>query len=399
MPGIEKLSPSNVARLKKPGKYNDGGGLYLQVSRRGIKSWIFRYERQGEERCMGLGAIHAVSIGEARNAASKARARLAQGIDPLQDRMLNGSGEQKPKDKTFDECVAAYVASHRSGWKSAQHARQWERQLQIYISPSLGRIHVRLIETAHIVRVLEPIWVSQTETATRLRGRIERVLSWATVSGYREGENPARWRGHLQVLLPAPAKLRRVHHHAAMPYEEISAFYERLCARKGKASRALAFIILTACRSNEVLQARWEEIDFERAIWTIPPERMKNGHTHRVPLVGAMLEILRRQQGQDPIWVFPGRTPGKPLTQDAILAVLHRMVESKVTVHGFRSSFRVWAAERTEHPKEVPELALAHAVGSLVELAYQRSDLIERRRALMQEWCEYCQKTQYREGM
>jgi integrase len=336
---------------------------------------------------MGLGALHTVCLQEARKAARRARVQLAQGVDPLQERLLGI--HPKAGDKTFDECVTEYIVRHRDGWRSARHARQWEQSLRDYACPHFGKLHVRLIGTAHVLRALEPIWTRQIETASRLRGRIERVLAWATISGYRNGDNPARWKGHLQELLPPPAKVRKVRHHPAIPYQEIAAFFGQISTRKTDAACALAFTILTACRSAEVLQARWEEIDFTQSAWTIPVERMKAGKAHRVPLTPAMLDILHGQQGKDPAWVFPGAKPGHPLSKDAILSVMRRM-GTEATVHGFRSSFRVWAAEQTDCPKEVPELALAHLVGSAVELAYQRSDLFERRRALMQAWCEWC---------
>ena len=250
-------------------------------------------------------------------------------------------------------------------------------------------MHVRLVDTALILQALRPIWATRIETASRLRGRLERVLAWATVSGYREGENPARWRGHLEELLPAPSRVKKVRHFPSVPYQEIGALYGRLAARKEPAARALTFIILTACRSAEAVYAKWEEVDFGQAAWTISAGRMKAGKEHRVPLAGAVLDILRGQKGRDPVWVFPGLKPGKPFPKDAILAVLRR-IAPEATVHGFRSSFRVWAAEQTSYPKEIPELALAHAVGTMVELAYQRSDLFERRRALMQEWVDWC---------
>jgi integrase len=389
MPGIEKLTRRKIARLTRPGRYGDGGGLYLQVARGGTKSWVFRYKRRGTERNIGLGALHRVGIKEARASARRARAQLALGGDPLQERLL-GDGHPQANDKTFDECAIEYIASHRSGWRSDKHARHWEQSLADYASPHFGRLHVRNIGTAHVLRALEPIWTAgRIETASRLRGRIERVLAWAAISGYREGDNPARWKGHLQELLPPPARVRKARHHPSMPYQDIAAFFGQLMAREGTAARALAFTILAACRSAEALGARWEEVDFVHAAWTIPPERMKAGKPHRVPLTPAMLGILRAQQGLDPQWAFPGARPGRSLSKDALLAVLRRM-GTKATVHGFRSSFRVWAAERTGCPKEVPELALAHAVGSAVEAAYQRSDLFERRRALMQSWGEWC---------
>jgi len=384
---IEKLSASQVCRLLRPGKYSDGGGLYLQVTRRGTKSWVFRYIRQGVERSMGLGALHTVSLNEARSAAHRVRSRLALGFDPIQERLLGG--RPKANDKTFDECVAAYITRHCKGWRSVKHAQQWEQSLRDYASPHIGRLHVRSIDTAYVLQALEPIWAARIETASRLRSRIERVLAWATISGYREGDNPARWKGHLQELLPPPAKVREVRHYPSMPYQEIGAFLRQLTTRKGDAARALVFTILTACRSAEAREARWEEIDLGEATWTIPPKRMKAGKVHRVPLTPAMLGILRDQQGRDAAWVFPGKKPGSPLSGDAILAVLRRMGVG-VTVHGFRSTFRVWAAECVDCPKEVPELALAHAVGSAVEAAYQRSDLFGRRRALMQAWNDFC---------
>jgi integrase len=388
MPGIEKLTAVQIARLSKPGRYSDGGGLYLQVAQGGTKSWVFRYIRKGTERNMGLGALHIVCLKEARRAAHRARMQLSLGGDPLQERLL-GSKHLKTADKTFNECAAEYITKHRNGWRSAKHARQWEQSLTDYASPYFGRLYVRNIGTAHVLRALEPIWFERTETATRLRGRIERVLTWAAILGYREGDNPARWKGYLQELLPSPAKVRRVIHHPSMPYRNIAAFFGKLMTRKGDASCALAFTILTACRSVEVLLARWREIDIVRAVWTIPAERMKAGKVHRVPLTPAMLGILCGQRGRDPDWVFPGAKPDRPLSNDSMLAVMRRM-GVRATVHGFRSTFRVWAAEQEDCPREVPELALAHSTGSAVEMAYQRSDLFERRRVLMQRWGEWC---------
>jgi len=387
--GIEKLTPRKVARLAKPGRHSDGGGLYLQITSRGTKSWIFRYAYRGSEHYMGLGALHTVSLDEARVAARHARSRLAQGHDPLQERRRNA--KQLLQDKTFDECLNAYLASHRNAWKSAKHAQQWKHSLCQYISPHLGKKEVRSIDTSHILQALVPIWTTRTETASRLRGRIERILSWATVSGYREGENPARWRGHLQELLPVPTKVKQPQHYPSMPYQDISAFFERLATCKERAARALSFTILTACRSTEALQARWCEIDFARAVWTIPAERMKNARPHRVPLSDFTLKLLRHQQGNDPVWVFPGLKPGKPLSSAAMLDLLRRM-NTAVSVHGFRSTFRDWAAEKTNAPREVAEMALAHQTGSRVERAYMRSDLFERRRHLMDEWAAWCEK-------
>jgi len=388
MRGIKKLTVTRIARLKKPGRYCDGGGLYLQIARGGTKSWIFRYMRRGKEHNMGLGPLHAVNMRAAREAARHARTRLAQGHDPLEDRRLTAV-QPGVKNKTFNECMTGYIASHRVSWKSGKYAQQWEKSLRDHICPHFGMLHVRQLNTGHVQQALEPVWATRTVTATRLRGRIERVLAWAKISGYREGENPAHWRWHLEELLPAPARVRKVRHFPSIPYQKIGAFFVRLARHKGTSARALAFTILTACRRSEAVHARWDEIDFGKAVWTIPAERMKAGRDHRVPLSRPVLDILRAQQGQDPVWVFPGTKLGSALSADAMLVLLRRM-GPRATVHGFRSSFRVWAAEQTVFPKEVPELALAHTVGSMVELAYQRSDLFERRRALMQEWADWC---------
>jgi integrase len=254
----------------------------------------------------------------------------------------------------------------------------------------LGKLYVDQIATTHVFEALEPIWAPLTETASRLRGRIERILSWATTLGYRQGDNPARWRGCLQELLPDPAKIKKARHHPAMPYQEIGAFYPRLEARTETAARALAFTLLTACRSAETLRATWEEIDFARSLWTIPGERMKNGGAHRIPLTEATLRILDSLKGRDPLWVFPGTKPGRPFSKGIMLSMLKKMDRANVTVHGFRATFRTWAAEQTHYPKEMAELALSHTVGSEVEQAYQRSDLFERRRALMRDWAVWC---------
>jgi integrase len=392
VPGIEKLTLSKIARISKPGRYSDGGGLYLQVTKRLTKSWIFRYQRQGTEHYMGLGSLCWISLEEARKAASDARASLAQGCDPLQARDLDDEQRQitKTNCKTFDECLAACIARHKAAWRSNKHGKQWESSLRTHISPHLGKLHVDQITTAHVFEALEPIWASLTETACRLRGRIERILSWATTLGYRQGNNPARWRGCLQELLPDPEKLKKTRHHPAMPYQEIVAFYPELETRTETGAQALAFTILTACRSSESLQAKWEEIDFAHKLWTIPGARTKNGCAHRIPLTQATLRILDSLRGRDPIWVFPGTKPGHPPSEGVMLSMLDKMDRADVTVHGFRATFRTWVAEQTQYPREMAELALSHTVGSKVEQAYQRSDLFERRRALMRDWAAWC---------
>lgn len=392
MAGIEKLTALKVARITKPGKYGDGKGLYLQVTKHLVKSWVFRYERNGDEHFMGLGALHTVGLADAREEARKARVLLSQGIDPLQTRQaaIAKNKAATADNKTFNECVIDYIASHKEAWKNEKHQKQWENTLQTYASPHFGKLYVRQITTPLVLKALEPIWKTKTETASRLRERIERILSWATTSGYREGENPARWHGHLQELLPKPSRLKKVKHHPSMPYQEIGEFFKVLRAENGLAAKALELTILTACRTSEVLNAKWDEFDFVKQIWVIPAERMKMGREHRVPLVGATLSLLEKLKGERSPWVFPGGKEGVSLSNMAMLQLLRRMGRAGVTVHGFRSTFRVWAAEQTDYPKEMAELALAHTVGSAVEEAYQRSDLFERRRALMSDWAEWC---------
>ncbi len=392
MAGIEKLTALKVSKTAKAGKYSDGKGLYLQVTKQLVKSWVFRYERGGSEHFMGLGPTHSVGLAEAREEATKARQLLKQGIDPLQakaERFARSLAVQA-SNKVFDKCVEEYINSHKESWSNAKHRKQWEATLTQYASPQLGKMHVRLINTPLVMQVLEPIWKTKTETASRLRERMERVLAWAATQGYREGENPARWDGHLEELLPKPSKIKKVKHHPSLPYMKMGEFWQALGQEKGVAARALQFTILAASRTGEVIYAKWTEFDFEANVWVIPGDRMKAGREHRVPLVDETLAILERMKGMDPVWVFPGARHGKPMSNMAMLNLLQRMGRSNITVHGFRSTFRVWAAEQTEFPRELPEMALAHSVGAAVEEAYQRSDLFERRREVMAEWANWC---------
>ena len=390
--GIEKLTALKVARLSKPGRYADGKGLYLQITKALVKSWIFRYERDGRERYMGLGATHTVGLAEARELAREARVCISGGKDPLEVRnaLVVANKAEQLSNLDFDRCAAEYIKSHKDAWKNEKHKKQWETSLSTYVSPHLGRLYVRRIDTPLVLKVLQPIWKTKTETASRIRERMERVLSWAARQGYREGENPARWHGHLEELLPKPAKLKKVTHHPALPYREVGAFFEQLRMQKGIGARALELTVLTACRTGEVLGATWDEIDFRARIWVVPPERMKNGKEHRIPLVDAALDVLKKFRGLDPVLVFPGAREDKKLSSMSMLTVLRRMSRADVTVHGFRSTFRDWAAEMTQYPKELAELSLAHTVGNAVENAYRRSDLSERRRALMQDWAAWC---------
>lgn len=390
---IEKLTASKIARISKPGKYGDGNGLYLQITKGFVKSWVFRYQIKGVEHYMGLGPLYAVDVKEAREAACKARACLARGGNPLMERaaILLEKKNLEENNKNFDECVVEYIAHHKHEWKSKKHLKQWESSLNTYVSPYFGKMDVREIKTALILRVLEPIWATKTETASRVRERIERVLSWATVHGYREGDNPARWDGHLQELLAKPSRIKTVRHHSSMPYQEIGMFFRRLNAQESIRAKALAFTILTASRTSEALYARWQEIDFARRIWIIPERRMKNSRPHRVPLAEAALQILHALKGLHPDWVFPNmkKKPHNLYYGSAMLELLKKMGYADITVHGFRSTFRVWAAEKTDYPREIVEIALAHKQATATEEAYRRTDFFELRQALMRDWGEW----------
>jgi integrase len=387
-----RLTALKVARAKRPGMYPDGGGLYLQVAAHGA-SWVYRYMLHGRARTMGLGPLALYGLAEARAKAQDARRLRHEGIDPIEARHAQAVQQRlaAAREMTFRQCAARLIEAMRPSWRSSVHAAQWETTLATYADPVIGTLPVAAIDTALVLRVLEPIWTAKPETASRLRGRIEAVLDWATARGYRAGENPARWRGHLDKLLPARAKVARVEHHPALPYAELPSFLLALREQEGFAARALEFAILTAARSGEVRGCRRSEIDLVDKVWTIPARRMKGGREHRVPLASRALAILREMHAHaDDGFVFPGSRPGKPFSKMAIPNVLRRMGRDDTTVHGFRSSFRDWAAETTAYPNHVVEQALAHAIGNAVEKAYRRGDLFEKRRRLMQQWATFC---------
>jgi integrase len=389
---INKLSALKAANLKTPGFHGDGGGLYLQVSPAGTKSWVFRFKVSSRSRYMGLGSATTVSLAEAREAASECRKLRLQGIDPVEQRKQERQRGrmESAKAMTFDQCRDAYIAAHAPSWKNPKHAQQWINTLSTYVTPVFGSLPVQSIDVGLVTKVLGPIWNTKPETAGRVRGRIESILDWARARGFREGENPARWRGHLDQLYPARSKFRRVKHHEALPYPEIADFMTMLREQVGVAPRALEFVILTASRTGEALKATWDEFDLNTQTWVIPAHRMKGNRGHRVPLSNRAVEILEYMEGvRVNEFVFPGPKQGKPLSDMALLMTLRRM-DYKVTTHGFRSTFRTWAAEQTNFRHEVAESALAHVIGNKVEAAYQRGDLLEKRRALMEEWADYC---------
>jgi integrase len=345
---------------------------------------------------MGLGAFPAVSLQEARDKASHARKLCQDGIDPVEARKAERAAGAlaDARSMTFDQCVKAYITAHRTGWRNVKHAAQWTTTLATYASPVFGALPVHAIDVGLVIKALErdDLWSTKPETANRVRGRIEAVLDWAKARGYRNGENPAHWRGHLDHLLPARAKVRRVKHHAALNYRELGTFMAALREQEALAARALEFAILTAGRTNEVIHARWDEIDEDAKVWTVPAERMKAGREHRVPLADAALCILQRvRQVRQNDHVFPGERRAM-LSDRACLRLLRRMGHSDITVHGFRSTFRTWAAERTSQAREIAEAALAHVVGDATEQAYQRGDMFEKRRQLMDAWAAYCNK-------
>jgi integrase len=424
-----KLKALNVARAKKLGMYGDGGGLYLQVTGAGAKSWVYRYwvpERdpatgelvrdpatkkgRGTSREMGLGSFTVVTLDEAREAAAEVRRLRHQGIDPIEARREAKLTKaiEKAKALKFRDAATTYIAAHRAGWRNEKHGAQWTATLETYAYPVIGDLSVQAIDTGLVLKVLEPIWTEKPETAGRVRGRIEAVLDWAKVRGYRMGENPASWKGHLDHLLPSRSKVRKIEHHPALPYGELPSFLVALSGEEGFAARALEFTILTAARTGETIGAPWNEINTRERFWTIPANRMKAERDQRVPLSKRAMAILEEMKSvRDGDFLFPGGKSSKPLSNMAMLALIERMNGRRsaagqprwtdpmngnkdIVPHGFRSTFRDWASERTNFPNEVVEMALAHAVGDKVEGAYRRGDLFEKRVRLMDEWAKFC---------
>ncbi len=403
-----RLTAIGVRALVKPGRYTDGEGLHLYVKDADRRAWVLRYTRSGKSRDMGLGAYPATTLAEARERASDARKHLRAGDDPLAVREAAQGEKIATLEQTFRRAAEELMADKGKAWRSPKHRAQWASTLETYAYPVFGNQPVRDVDSDAVMRVLRPLWDRAPETGSRLRGRIEAVLDAAAARGWRTGENPARWKGHLASRLPSPRKVKATEHHPALPWSDVAGFVVELREREGVAARAVEMTILTACRSGEVRGMRWGEVDWDTAVWTIPSRRMKAGKPHRVPLSAAAVLLLRRMRAGQPAaaaLVFPGAKVGAALSDMSLTAVLRRMnavaegatppwrdaaTGEPITVHGFRSTFRVWAGERAPYPREVVEAALAHTLKDKVEAAYQRSDLMERRRPLMEEWATFC---------
>lgn len=392
-----ELGALAVGRLREPGLHAVGGvsGLYLQVTASGARSWILRATIGGKRRDMGLGGYPDVTLAIAREKAREARAKIEQGIDPIleRERALSALRAEQAQSMTFEGACRALIDAKSDEWRNPKHRAQWVATLENYAYPIIGKLQVGDVGQAHVLNVLQPIWKEKTETAKRLRGRIEQVLDWARVRGFRDGENPARWRGHLDKLLATPSKIAPVVHHRALDINAMPAFMAGLHQRQGIAARALEFLVLTAARSGEVRGATWAEIDMDARVWTVPAERMKAGKEHRVPLSPqalALLASLPRIEGNE--LVFPAPRGGV-LSDMTLTAVMRRMGLDAVP-HGMRSTFRDWAAERTNYPREVAEMALAHAIGNAVEAAYRRGDLFTKRAEMMAGWALFVENNE-----
>ncbi len=415
---INILTPQKIKSLTAPGYHLDGCGLYLQISKTGSKSWVFKYTRNGRTREMGLGSLIALPLDAARRLAEEVRLTIASGIDPIEKRKVEMAAATLAANsvRTFADCAADYINGHRPGWKNAKHISQWINTIRDYVTPTIGKLSVADISTEHVIRILqkEAFWTKKNETANRVRVRIENILDWAKTMGYRTGENPARWRGHLENLLPSPSKVQKPVHHAALPVGDLPYFMDDLRKTSSTAAQALKLALLTATRTIEIVQARWGEVNLEKKVWTIPAERMKAGEEHHVPLSDQALEILNARHVDglaDNAFIFSARK-NKPLSTAAMEAVLDRLgytapvqqgrqkvrpmptltypdgrPKPHITVHGTcRSTFRDWVSEKTEYPRDLAEMALAHAITDKTEAAYRRGNMLERRRPMMQAW-------------
>lgn len=388
----EKLKDLQIKKLTRQGSYPDGKGLYLQISKSCAKSWFYRYEVDGKARKCGLGAYPDVLVKRARTKAAACRSLRDQGIDPIEHKRQQELAKEleKSKGKTFKECALDFIESHKAGWKNRKHESQWRNTLETYAYPVIGKLSVQDVDVGHVLKILEPIWLTKTETATRVRQRIENVLDWAKVRKHRTGENPAVWRGHLDKILPARDKVQKVNHHPAMPYADVPTYFRQLRKKETLAAKALAFTILTAARNSEAREAYWDEISLESKVRVIPYHRMKAKKEHSVPLSDEAMKILKEAKPfGSGVLVFAGQRKGRPISEGALRKLL-KQDHPTLTVHGFRTSFREWCAEMTSYPREIAEMSLAHGLKDKVEAAYQRSNLLEKRRKLMDAWCDYC---------
>lgn len=396
----KELTALEIRRLTDPGLHFVGGvdGLILRVLASGSRQWILRVRIGGRRTDIGLGGFPDVPLERAREAARVMREQIRGGADPLASRReaRQALAVEQAKSMSFEKATELYIESMRDGWRNEKHAAQWGSTLRTYAHPTIGRLPISAVDDGHVMKILEPIWRTKTETASRLRGRIESIIDWAVARKHRNpGENPARWRGHLDKLLPKPNAVKGESHHAALPWREIAGFMTELRAQPGVGARALEFAILTGARSGEVRGARWSEVDIrsQPSVWVVPGLRTKTKKEHRIPLSAdavRLLEALPRMSGDE--LVFSGVKPGQPLSDMTLTAVLRRMGRSDITAHGFRSSFRDWAAEATNYPHEVAEMALGHAVGDKVEAAYRRGDLFEKRLRFMNDWAKFCRQ-------
>jgi integrase len=390
-----ELSALEVKRLTEPGFYAVGGvaGLNLQVTATGARSWVLRATVGARRRDIGLGGYPDTTLAAARERARETREKIRQGIDPVAERRALRSSllAQQVREITFEQCAAEVIRKKQAESRNTKHAQQWENTLKAYAYPVLGKMAIADVDLVHVLKVLQPEWETKTETMTRVRQRIEAVIAWATVHGHRSGDNPARWKGNLDAILPKPSKVAKVKHHKALPIDDMGKFMTDLRRQKGMAARALEFTILTATRSGEVRGATWTEIDLGNAAWAIPASRMKSEKEHRVPLSKEALALLKRLP-RDSEYVFPAPKGGR--FSDAGLAAVLKRMNVDATVHGFRSTFRDWAAERTSYPHHVCEMALAHTIKNAAEAAYRRGDLMEKRARLMQDWAKFCDTIQ-----
>jgi integrase len=387
------LTAKRIEKLTEPGRHRDGKvpGLFLQIGD-GSRCWVLRYQRGGPERMLGLGPLSLVSLEEARERAIQEWKKILDGNDPVAARQARHQNAALTAAKviTFDECAAQYIAAHRPGWSNVKHSRQWEKSLALYASPVLGALPVAQIDEAHVLKVVQPIWSAKTETAERVRRRIAAVLDYAEASKLRIGPNPARWKANFEHLLPAKSKVKKLRHHAALGFDLVPAFVANLRARKDIGAAALEILVLTAARAGEVTGARWPEVDLGARLWTVPAERMKARRVHRVALSERAVEILKslpREAGND--YLFIGARAGKSLSHSAFDKLMSELAPGFVA-HGFRSSFRDWCGERTNFPREIAEGCLAHAIGTAVERAYARGDMLEKRRRVMEAWAAFC---------